>query len=169
MVLWGQGNWDELWQDFADLPDLAHFLRVALRLVLAAVLGGVLGFQRERTGKQAGLRTHMLVSLGAALFVSVAERAGMAHADLGRIIQGIVTGIGFIGGGAILKLSEEHQVRGLTTAANIYLAAAVGVAVGLGRLGSAILGTVLALIILVGLRHLEAWIDRRNDKTPPAR
>jgi putative Mg2+ transporter-C (MgtC) family protein len=167
MIVWGQANWDLLWRDFTDLPDLVQCLRVAVRLVLAAALGGLLGLEREWTRKQAGLRTHMLVTIGAALFLITAEQAGLEHADLSRVIQGIVTGIGFIGGGAILKLSQEHQVRGLTTAANIYLAASVGVAVGLGKLAAALLGTVLALIILAGLGWLERQVENRTNNHPP--
>jgi putative Mg2+ transporter-C (MgtC) family protein len=141
---------------------------VVIRLVLAALLGGVLGFEREWIGKQAGLPTHMLVALGAALLIVVPEQAGLEHADLSRVIQGIVTGIGFLGGGAILKLSRVRQVHGLTTAASIYLAAAVGVAVGLGRLTSAILGAVLSLFILSCVRWLEGWVDKPGTKVPPA-
>jgi putative Mg2+ transporter-C (MgtC) family protein len=167
MIVWGQANWEILLRDFTDLQDIVQCIRLALRLVLAAALGGVVGLEREWTRKQAGLRTHMLVTLGAALFIVVSEQAGLQHDDLSRVIQGIVTGIGFIGGGAILKLSQEHQVRGLTTAANIYLAAAVGVAVGLGRLMTAILGTVLALIILAGLGWLERHVERQQQNRPP--
>src|ERR1700719_4029713 len=99
--------WDVLSQEFGDLPDQQEWLRLAVRLVAAIVLGGVLGWQREHTHKPAGMRTHMLVSLGAAVLILVPQRAGMTSSDLSRIIQGIVTGIGFIGGGAILKLNEE--------------------------------------------------------------
>ncbi len=86
----------------------------------------VIGWERERIGKPAGLRTHMLMSLGSARFVLRAAEAGMAIADLSRVIQGLAAGIGFIGGGAILKLPDEHQIDGLTTAAGIWLTAAVG-------------------------------------------
>jgi putative Mg2+ transporter-C (MgtC) family protein len=168
MLVWAHGNWDALWRDFADLPDLVQSIRIALRLLLAALLGGVLGIERERFHKEAGLRTHMLVALGAAFFIVVSEQAGLERSDISRVIQGIVTGLGFIGGGAILKLSQEHQIRGLTTAANIYLAAAVGVGVGLGQLTSAVLGTVLGLIILACLGWLEGRVEHRNEKQPPA-
>jgi putative Mg2+ transporter-C (MgtC) family protein len=124
-------------------------------MVLAAALGGVLGMERTRHGKSAGLRTHMLVALGAALFALVPQQAGMQLADMSRVVQGIVTGIGFIGAGAILKQSEEHQVKGLTTAAGLWLTAALGMAVGLGREMTAILGTVLAYVILAYFPEVE--------------
>ena len=87
-----------------------------MRLLLAVVLGGALGYQREHTGKAAGLRTHMLVSLGAALFMLVGVQAKMASADISRIMQGVVTGLGFLGAGTIIKHADEGHVRGLTTA-----------------------------------------------------
>lgn len=127
-----------------------------MRLVFAAACGGVLGYQRELVGKAAGLRTHMLVCVGAAMLLLVPERLGFDENALSRVVQGIVTGIGFIGGGAILKLSEKREIHGLTTAANIWLTAAIGVAAGLGRLGSALITTVLALVILTMLQRLES-------------
>jgi putative Mg2+ transporter-C (MgtC) family protein len=150
-------------EDFSDLPDVAEAIRVVLRLLIAALLGGLLGWEREATGKAAGLRTHMLVALGAALFVLVPQRAGMKIEDLSRVIQGIAAGIGFLGAGAILKETEAHRIRGLTTAAGIWLTAAVGLAAGLGRELSAIAGTVLALIILGGLPKVEDWIAGRTE------
>lgn len=137
------------------LPDLAQLLRVTLRLIVAALLGAVIGYERESAGKAAGLRTHMLVSLGAALFVIGGLESGMDPEDISRVIQGLATGIGFVGAGAILKLDEERQIRGLTTAAGIWLTAAVGVAAGLGRLAAACVGVMLTWIILVGLVELE--------------
>lgn len=151
--------WQAVVHDFSDLPDLGQVVQLALRLIIAAVLGGVLGFERERAGKAAGLRTHMLVSLGAALFVLIAQQAGTTVSDMSRVIQGIATGIGFIGGGAILKQAEQHEIKGLTTAAGLWLTAAVGIAAGIGREASAILGTVLALIILTGLQRVSSWLD----------
>ena len=158
MAIWDAIG-DALRQDFADLPDPTHVVQIVVRLTLAAVLGGLLGWDRERTRKPAGLRTHMLVAAGSALFVLVAQQSGMTSADLSRVIQGIVTGIGFIGGGAILKLSEQRKVKGLTTAADIWLTAGVGIAAGLGRELSAILGTLLAFTIICLLRPLERWLD----------
>ena len=146
----------------AGLPDPAQAVRVLVRLVAAALFGAIIGFQRERAGKPAGLRTHMLVALGAALFVIAAIEWGMEQDDLSRVIQGIATGIGFIGGGAILKLSEEREITGLTTAAGIWLTAAAGVAAGMGRWGAAALAVALTWIILAVLVRVEAGIERRR-------
>jgi putative Mg2+ transporter-C (MgtC) family protein len=145
-----------------ELPDGYAAARVAIQLVLSAVLGGLVGLERERLGKAAGLRTHMLVALGSALFVLAAREAGAAPADLTRVIQGVATGIGFVGAGTILKLTEQHEVKGLTTAAGIWLASAVGLAVGLGRIWVAILGAILTLIILHGLLGVERWMGTED-------
>jgi putative Mg2+ transporter-C (MgtC) family protein len=134
--------------DFSDLPGIAALTQIVVRLLLAALLGGLLGFQRERVGKAAGIRTHMLVALGSAFFVLIPYQAGMSLVDLSRVLQGVITGIGFLGAGTILKQTVPEQIHGLTTAAGLWLTAAVGIAAGMGRETSAILGTVLALIIL---------------------
>lgn len=134
-------------EDFSDLLDTARLTRLVVRILLAALLGGLLGYERERAGKSAGIRTHMLVSLGAALFVLVPQQAGVSPGDLTRVVQGLVAGIGFLGAGTILK-DDHGGIRGLTTAAGIWLTAAIGVAAGTGREGSAILSTALALLIL---------------------
>jgi putative Mg2+ transporter-C (MgtC) family protein len=155
---------DVLREDFSGVGDVAVWVRLSVRLVFAAVLGGALGWQREWTGKAAGLRTHMLVAMGAALFVAAAQQAGIGTDHLSRVIQGIVTGIGFVGGGAILKLSEQRQIKGLTTATAIWLSAGVGVAAGLGKELSAVLGTVLALLVLSALVRLEKWIDAKGER-----
>src|SRR5215813_8456940 len=139
----------------AGLPDAKQFARIVIRLLVAMLLGGVVGIQREWTGKPAGLRTHMLVAMGAALFVLAPVEAGMTSADLSRVIQGLATGIGFIGGGAILKLSQEHEIRGLTSAAGVWMTAAMGVAAGLGRIGIALLSTLLTWFILAVVGKLE--------------
>jgi len=156
--------WQGVLEDFSDLPDLGQTIRLSVRLVLAALLGGMLGFERERTGKAAGLRTHMLVALGAALFVLIPQQAGMPLGDLSRVIQGIVTGIGFIGAGSILKQADQQQIKGLTTAAGIWLTAAVGVSAGLGREASAILGTLLALFILTALQRTSLWLSGKDGE-----
>jgi putative Mg2+ transporter-C (MgtC) family protein len=134
--------------DFSDLPNLTQLTQVVLRLLMAAILGGALGFEREKAGKAAGMRTHMLVSMGAALFVLVPLQAGVSNADLTRVLQGLITGIGFLGAGTILKVSEQTEIKGLTTAAGIWMTAGVGVAAGMGREATAFLSTFLALVVL---------------------
>lgn len=144
------------------LPDATEFLRVLIRMTAAALLGAVVGFERERSGKAAGLRTHMLVSLGTALFVIACLESGMSSSDLSRVIQGLTTGIGFLGAGAILKLTEKQDIKGLTTAAGIWMTAALGVAAGLGRWGSAVVGVVMVWIILAVLDRVHERIDARR-------
>ncbi|MGA2032464.1 MAG: MgtC/SapB family protein [Thermoguttaceae bacterium] len=146
----------------ADFPDNAEMARIVVRLLVAAVLGGILGFQRAEAGKAAGTRTHMLVTLGAALVVLLPQLIGMSSADLSRVIQGTITGIGFIGGGVILKLSEQHQIVGVTTAASLWLTATVGIATGAGRLGLAVVGTFLAFIILTVVGRIEHWMIAKD-------
>jgi putative Mg2+ transporter-C (MgtC) family protein len=143
-----QEVWETIQADFSDLPGVTQVTQMTVRLLLAALCGGLLGFERERAGKEAGLRTHMLVALGAAFFVLVPQQAGVSPGDMSRVLQGIITGIGFIGAGTILKLNERGEVRGLTTAAGIWLTAAVGIVAGMGREASALLGTTLALVVL---------------------
>ncbi len=150
----------------AGLANPTELVRIIIRVIAATVLGAIIGWERERIGKPAGLRTHMLVSLGSALFVVSAAEAGMSIADLSRVIQGLAAGIGFIGGGAILKLPDEHQIDGLTTAAGIWLTAAVGVTVGLGRLGTALLSLLLGWLIVVGVGYVEHQIAPRR-RLPP--
>lgn len=151
--------------EFSDIPDLEHAVRVSIRLLLAALLGGVLGYEREYKGKAAGLRTHMLVSLGAAMFVLVPLEAGMPIDDLSRVMQGIVTGIGFLGAGTILKGGSVEDVKGLTTAAGIWLTAAIGVAAGLGHESTAVLTTLLALVIFLLMPHMEQHAARHSART----
>ncbi len=153
--------WQKIAVDFSDLPDLGEAIRMSVRLVLAAILGGMLGYDRERAGKSAGLRTHMLVSLGAALFVLIPQQAGLGVGEITRVIQGVVAGVGFLGAGAIVKDRRGSEVEGLTTAAGIWLTAAVGIAAGLGREASAVLGTVLALIILSGVGRISRWTEKQ--------
>lgn len=140
--------------EFSDLPDAAVVTRIVLRLTIAAVLGGVLGYERELRGRAAGLRTHMLVALGAALFVLVPQQAGVADADLTRVLQGITAGVGFLCAGTIIKGHAEGDIQGLTTAAGVWLTAAIGVAAGMGREATAVLSTLLALGILTLLPRL---------------
>jgi putative Mg2+ transporter-C (MgtC) family protein len=164
MSSWFQRVGEAVAQDFSDLSDGPALARAVVRLLMAAVLGGVIGWQREITGKAAGLRTHMIVAVGAALFVLAPLQMGSSSDSVSRIVQGLAAGIGFLGAGVILKSGEEKQVRGLTTAATIWLTAAVGVTVGIGRLMTAILATLLALLILSVLAHWEHHIDSNNNK-----
>src|SRR5437762_10617091 len=159
-----------LWQELTSgLHDSQQLARVIIRLLAAMLLGGLVGVQRESTRKPAGLRTHVLVCLATAAFIIACSASGMSSDGLSRVIQGIVTGIGFIGAGTILKLSHEHAIKGLTTAASVWMTAAIGVIVGLGSLGIALMVTVLALIIL-SLARLEHSIegdhhsDRKNNE-----
>jgi putative Mg2+ transporter-C (MgtC) family protein len=139
---------DTLQAEFSDAVDVEQITRILLRLLLAALLGGILGFQREQQGKAAGLRTHMLVAMGAALFVLVPQQGGMEVADMSRVIQGVIAGIGFLCAGAIIKNKSEENVHGLTTAAGVWMTAAIGIACGLGREMTAVLSTLLALVVL---------------------
>lgn len=146
-----------------SLPDGREAIRVSIRLLVALLAGGIIGYQRERAGKAAGLRTHMLVALGTALFVIAAAESGMEQDAMSRVVQGLATGIGFLGAGAILKLEDQRVIRGLTTAAGIWITAALGVAIGLGHLGTAAIGVLLAWIVLAALIRLERGIDGSNN------
>jgi putative Mg2+ transporter-C (MgtC) family protein len=143
-------------EEFSDVPNAGDLTRLLVRMLMACLLGGLLGWERERTGKAAGMRTHILVCLGAALFVYIPLSAGMAVADLSRVMQGVLAGIGFLGAGAIIKQTDQGVIRGLTTAAGIWLTAAIGVACGMGREVSALLGAALAFFVLAFLGRLEA-------------
>ena len=134
--------------EFSDLGQVEHLTRATLRLVLAIFLGGLLGYEREVKGKAAGVRTHMLVCLGASVFVMLLELDGADHDAMSRVIQGVVAGIGFLCAGTILKGDNIADVKGLTTAAGLWATAAIGVAVGLGHEATAVLGTLMALLIL---------------------
>jgi putative Mg2+ transporter-C (MgtC) family protein len=153
-----------LWQELTNgIPDSRSLWIIVIRVIAATLLGAVVGIQRERAGKPAGLRTHVLVSLGTAIVVLACAGSGMDMAGQSRVIQGIVTGIGFIGAGSILKVSEERDIRGLTTAAGLWLTAAVGVACGLGTIGLALITAVLALIILA-LEGLQSRIAKKRQE-----
>jgi putative Mg2+ transporter-C (MgtC) family protein len=161
MSTW-QMMWEAVASDFTDL-DAARSARIGVRLLVAAVFGGLIGLERQWKGKRAGLRTHMLVALGAALFVISMQPDGSPDAG-SRVVQGVAAGIGFIGAGAILK-DQHDSVKGLTTAADIWLTAAIGVMVGLGRGSTALLATVLALVILAALPRFEKWIGLSPPST----
>jgi putative Mg2+ transporter-C (MgtC) family protein len=143
------------------LPSTEQLVRVTWRLGMAAVLGGVVGLEREWKHKAAGLRTHMTVALSAATFVLVALESGAAEGDVGRVIQGVAAGVGFLGAGTILKRSSEENIQGLTTAATIWLTAAVGVAAGAGHLTVAAIGVIAATLTLVILGGVEKLVNRK--------
>jgi putative Mg2+ transporter-C (MgtC) family protein len=157
--------------EFTDLSAVQG-VQLALRLLIAAVLGGLIGRDRERAGKAAGVRTHLLVAVGAAAFVAVPQQSGASTADITRILQGLVAGIGFLGAGCIWKDDTEGRVEGLTTAAGLWLTAAVGAAAGMGRELSALL---VGLMGLFALTILGRWDVRAalgavpDKKKPPAK
>lgn len=142
-----------------------------LRIAVAIVLGGLIGYERETLDKSAGLRTHMLVSLGAALFMvasilivqDFATGDGTSRLDPTRIGSTIVTGVGFLGGGIIFR--QEDRVHGLTTAAGLWVAAAIGLACGAGYFVLAIGGSILTVTILAMIRPLEKRFENRRDST----
>jgi putative Mg2+ transporter-C (MgtC) family protein len=137
---------------------------LAMRLALAALLGGILGLNRELALKPAGMRTHALVSLGAALAtvtgLALTEPPGNDVSAPGRIIQGIVAGIGFVGSGVILHRRDNHTVEGLTTAASIWVIAATGVAVGAGLWRASVIVVVISLILLVVGSPIDRFVQR---------
>jgi putative Mg2+ transporter-C (MgtC) family protein len=137
------------------LPEPRELLRVFVRLLAALALGALIGYQRERTGKAAGLRTHMLVSLGTTLFVVATLQWGMQEDAMSRVIQGLVTGIGFLGAGTILKISEDKEIHGLTTAAGVWMTAAASVAIGLGQIAVGLAAGLMAWMVLAVLRRFE--------------
>jgi len=127
------------------------------RLLVATVLGGVLGFERERRDEAAGLRTHMLVSAAASLFTMLSLSLTSSHADPSRIASQIVVGMGFLGAGTIIR--HGSSVRGLTTAASLWAVAAVGMAAGAGWWAAALCATVVLLLVLTGLKRLEQQLN----------
>lgn len=152
--------------EFSSLDDLGAMLIVLIRLVLAALLGGLLGLEREQRGKAAGVRTHMLVCMGAALFILIPQQAGISDSEMSRVIQGVIAGIGFLCAGTIINSNDEQRVAGLTTAAGIWFTAAMGVAVGLGREQTAILCTLLAWIVLYVVPLLSRF--KRSNRSQDA-
>jgi len=153
-----------LWHELtAGMADRGHLAIVLLRTITAVILGGIVGVQREKVGKPAGLRTHMLVSLGTAVVVLSCQGVGMEMDGLSRVIQGIVTGIGFVGAGTILKLTDQREIQGLTTATGLWMTAAIGVAVGLGALGIAVIATLLTVIVL-SLQGLEEALNKKSKE-----
>ena len=139
------------------LPDTAHLVR----MVAAVVLGGLIGLERELRDKPAGFRTIILICVGACVFSIVSQIVGGPEGESTRIAAQIVTGIGFLGAGAIVH--DRSSVIGLTTAATIWSVAAIGVAVGFGHLALAALGTVTILVALLLFDVVEHWIGELRD------
>ena len=163
--------------------DIFHTLgwqEILLRLGSATHVGAVLGLNRELRGKPAGLRTNALVSLGSALLilagVGVAQGVGDLQANVtSRVMQGVITGIGFLGAGVILRDTGGTQVHGITTAATIWLTAALGVLCGVGMWTLALLGTAFTLVVLILGKPFEKFLHRKfpkltehsHDEMPP--
>jgi putative Mg2+ transporter-C (MgtC) family protein len=144
---------------------LDALIDIVVRLGLALLVGGVIGFEREIRHKPAGLRTHMLVSFGSALLVLIPIQLGQVEASadaLSRVIQGIAAGIGFLGGGEILhqskRESDQVHVKGLTSAAAIWVSAALGIAAGCGLLPLSLIGAFMALLVLTVLKRFESRV-----------
>jgi putative Mg2+ transporter-C (MgtC) family protein len=143
-------------------------LVIAFRLVMAAGLGAVVGYEREQKDHPAGLRTHMLIALAAALFTVItfeihadlAQAHGTANADPIRIIRAVTAGVAFLAAGAIFR--SQGDVHGLTTGAGMWLAGAIGVACGAGYYVVAMMATFLALFIVVALRRFETWLGAKE-------
>ncbi len=162
---------------FIDIDNIygeLGLLDVFCRLVVAVILGGLVGIERQLNGHWAGLRTLMAVAMGAAIFTLVGKMAAEHALHLGtnarnivdatRVVQGIAAGVGFLGAGAILKLSDQLEVKGLTTASAIWLSAALGTAAGLALWELALAATVVSLVVLALLRPLEKWLARYSNK-----
>jgi putative Mg2+ transporter-C (MgtC) family protein len=143
-------EWNVFWDD-------------ALRIGAAALLGGALGLEREWKGHWAGLRTHMMVSIGCAIFVIGGLNLAGEHSDaVTRVIQGITAGIGFLGAGTILKLDQKQEIKGLTTASSIWLAAALGTAAGLAEFALATAAAIISLFVLGVLGPIEKYFEQRQ-------
>ncbi|MDP2922208.1 MAG: MgtC/SapB family protein [Candidatus Omnitrophota bacterium] len=142
-------------------------ITVILRLATSFILGGVIGLEREKRGRSAGLRTHILVCMGSALIMLTSLYIfdiyqGKALVDPARIAAGVVTGIGFLGAGTII--TSRQGARGLTTAASIWVSSAIGLAVGCGFMSAAIATTVITFITLAFLKHIEKKLEVSDNK-----
>jgi putative Mg2+ transporter-C (MgtC) family protein len=156
----------QIWEEIFGSPAEGFWIhagRVLIRLTIATLLGAVVGTERYKEGKSAGLRTHMLVALGAALFTLIPQEAKMATADISRVIQGVAAGIGFLGAGTILKIEQQHRIEGLTSAASVWVTAAVGVSVGAGWIWPAVVSVIWGWTILSILHRFE---PRKTDDQP---
>lgn len=172
-------DWNDLWQWLVNLSDPLFQdtqLQILGEVLLAMVLGGMIGIERELADKPAGFRTHMLIAGSAALLVGLGDalldsfilstpadgvRSGI-QSDPIRIVEAIITGISFLGAGTIFRRTEQDAIQGLTTASSILLCAALGICVALRQFLLAVGVTVLALIVLRGLKFLERWLERRR-------
>ena len=140
-----------------------EFAEMALRLGAALLAGALIGLDREIKKRPAGLQTHALVSLGAALtLLLVAGAPGAGGDPLSRAVQGIITGIGFLGAGVIMQHESQRRVEGLTTAASIWTAAALGMTCGAGQLALAGIGLAAIIFVLVVGGWIEGWMARRG-------
>jgi putative Mg2+ transporter-C (MgtC) family protein len=152
------------------MTELSTFLDASVRLAAAMGLGGLVGLERHFHGRFAGLRTHMSVAMGSAVFAQIGTAlAPLPSAEGTRVVQGIAAGVGFLGAGTILKLGPQVEVKGLTTASSIWLAAALGTAAGLGLYELAAASTLLALLILWVLRPVEKWLGGQRRARRHAR
>ncbi len=155
----------------SDITKGASITEVAIRLTAAAVMGGIIGWDRERADKPAGIRTHMLVSLGSCSFTLLGFEVG-AHLsprtgdgfDPTRVLQGVIGGIGFLGAGAIIQ--NRGHVSGITTAASVWVAGALGAAAGVGAYVLALATTLLSLVILMSVGTLERLAGKNHSKEP---
>ena len=146
-------EWSEFWDD-------------AGRLGVATLLGGAIGFERELKGHWAGLRTHMMVAIGCAIFViGGLNLSGERSEAVTRVIQGIAAGVGFLGAGTILKLDDKQEIKGLTTASSIWLAAAVGTVAGLAEYALAVASAVVSLFVLGVLGPIEKVFSHRQAQS----
>ena len=139
---------------------MLSFETLLIRILLALLIGGIIGAEREYRNKSAGFRTMILISLGACLFTVFSEFIGAPN-NADRIASNILTGIGFIGGGVIFL--NDDRVKGLTTAVTIWISAALGMGIGAGYYIASITGCVTTMIVLVTFTVLEGWIDRKNQ------
>lgn len=159
--------WQKIWSvivsEFSDITDIDTILRITVRLVVAATLGGIIGYERELKARSAGVRTHMLVCMGTAIFVIGPTQAGMPIEDMSRIMQGVIQGIGFLGAGAIIVGTAKQKTRGLTTAAGVWATAGIGIAVGVGLEATAVLATILVVITL-GILPLILDVPRDSSQ-----
>ena len=160
MSNWWHVVWGTARAEFSDLGSAADVTQVLMRLGLALILGGILGFEREMSRRDAGMRTHMMVSVGAALFVVVPLQAGFSQDNMSRVLQGLVSGVGFLGAGVIVHAEPQHKVRGLTSAACVWFAACIGVICGAGQWRLVTVGLAMALLLLIAGGPLERLLHR---------